>query len=32
MSIDWKERVITVQLLSTEDSSVILEHVEKIEP
>lgn len=31
MSIDWKNREIRNQLLSTEDSAIILEHVEKIE-
>ncbi|MEP4079044.1 alkaline phosphatase D family protein [Haloferula sp.] len=32
MIIDWKNHTIKVQLLSTRDSSVILEHVERIEP
>ena len=32
MSIDWKNREIRNQLLSTEDNAVILEYVERIEP
>lgn len=32
MNIDWKNQTIRVQLLSTKDSSVILEHLESIKP
>jgi len=30
MHIDWNKREVTLQLLSTIDSSVILEHVEQM--